>query len=40
MPMNHSPLYSPDEGALDVGLRAMLQATLDFLGGGAKTASK
>ena len=34
MPMNHSPLYAPDEGALDVGLRAMLQATLDFLGGG------
>jgi amidohydrolase len=34
MPMNHSPLYSPDEGALDVGLRAMLQATLDFLAGG------
>jgi amidohydrolase len=33
MPMNHSPLYAPDEGALDVGLRAMLQATLDFLGG-------
>ena len=30
MPMNHSPLYSPDEGALDVGLRAMLQTTLDF----------
>ncbi|MFT3897450.1 MAG: amidohydrolase [Thermomonas sp.] len=38
MPMNHSPLYSPDEGALDVGLRAMLQATLDFLGGGAPAA--
>jgi amidohydrolase len=34
MPMTHSPLYSPDEGALDVGMRAMLQATLDFLGGG------
>lgn len=32
MPMNHSPFYAPDEGALDVGLRAMLQATLDFLG--------
>jgi amidohydrolase len=31
MPMNHSPRYAPDEGALDVGLRAMLQATLDFL---------
>ena len=33
MPMNHSPLYSPDEGALDVGMRAMLQTTLDFLNG-------
>jgi len=30
-PINHSPLYAPDEAALDVGLRAMLQATLDFL---------
>jgi amidohydrolase len=39
MPMNHSPLYSPDEGALDVGLRAMLQATLDFLGGGGSASS-
>jgi amidohydrolase len=35
MPINHSPLYSPDEAAMDVGLRAMLQATLDFLGGDA-----
>jgi amidohydrolase len=32
-PMNHSPLYAPDESALDLGLRALLQATLDFLGG-------
>ncbi len=32
-PINHSPLYAPDEGALDIGMRAMLQATLDFLGG-------
>lgn len=30
-PMNHSPFYAPDEEALDIGLRAMLQATLDFL---------
>jgi len=30
-PINHSPLYAPDEGALDIGLRALLQATLDFL---------
>ena len=32
-PINHSPLYAPDEAALDVGLRAMLQAALDFLRG-------
>ena len=32
-PMNHSPLYAPDESALDLGVRAMLQATVDFLGG-------
>lgn len=31
-PMNHSPLYAPDEQALDVGVRALLQASLDFLG--------
>ncbi|MCX7562325.1 amidohydrolase [Xanthomonadaceae bacterium XH05] len=30
-PMNHSPFYAPDEGALELGVRAMLQATLDFL---------
>lgn len=30
-PINHSPQYAPDEAALDIGLRAMLQATLDFL---------
>lgn len=35
-PINHSPLYAPDEAALDIGLRAMLQATLDFLGGTAE----
>ncbi|MDH5832375.1 amidohydrolase [Luteimonas kalidii] len=34
-PMNHSPLYAPDESALDLGVRAMLQATVDFLDGGA-----
>lgn len=32
-PINHSPLYAPDEAALDIGLRALLQATLDFLQG-------
>ncbi|MFT4196519.1 MAG: amidohydrolase [Pseudoxanthomonas sp.] len=32
-PINHSPLYSPDETALDIGVRAMLQATLDYLHG-------
>ena len=30
-PMNHSPFYAPDETALEIGVRAMLQATLDFL---------
>jgi len=30
-PMNHSPQYAPDESALDLGVRAMLQATVDFL---------
>lgn len=30
-PMNHSPFYAPDEAALELGVRAMLQATLDFL---------
>ena len=34
-PMNHSPLYAPDESALDLGVRAMLQATVDFLEGAA-----
>ncbi|TYT26537.1 amidohydrolase [Luteimonas viscosa] len=34
-PMNHSPLYAPDESALDLGVRAMLQATVDFLDGAA-----
>ena len=33
-PINHSPMYAPDEGALAVGTRALLQATLDFLAGG------
>ena len=32
-PMNHSPHYAPDESALDLGVRAMLQATLAFLEG-------
>lgn len=33
MPINHSPFYAPDEAALDVGSRAMLQAALDLLHG-------
>ena len=33
-PMNHSPQYAPDESALDLGVRALLQATVDFLEGG------
>ena len=31
-PVNHSPKFFLDEGALDIGTRAMLQAALDFLG--------
>ncbi|RDZ26504.1 amidohydrolase [Lysobacter silvisoli] len=31
-PINHSPQFLLDEGALDVGTRAMLQLTLDYLG--------
>ena len=30
-PDNHSPKFFLDEGALDIGTRAMLQAALDFL---------
>src|SRR3546814_8048969 len=30
-PSNHSPEFMLDESALDVGLRAMLQVTLDYL---------
>ncbi|HBK47727.1 MAG TPA: amidohydrolase [Xanthomonadaceae bacterium] len=33
MPINHSPRYAPDEAALEVGRRAMLQVALDYLGG-------
>lgn len=32
-PGNHSPDFRLDEASLDVGLRAMLQATLDYLDG-------
>ncbi|SFL08386.1 amidohydrolase [Lysobacter sp. cf310] len=32
-PINHSPQFVLDEGALDVGTRAMLQLALDYLGG-------
>ena len=32
-PSNHSPKFDVDESALDLGLRAMLQATLDYLDG-------
>jgi amidohydrolase len=31
-PSNHSPKFFLDEGALSIGSRAMLQATLDYLG--------
>jgi metal-dependent amidase/aminoacylase/carboxypeptidase family protein len=30
-PANHSPKFLLDEKALDVGLRALLQVSLDFL---------
>ncbi|TKS55146.1 amidohydrolase [Luteimonas yindakuii] len=33
-PSNHSPKFDVDESALDLGLRAMLQATLDYLDDG------
>jgi amidohydrolase len=33
-PANHSPRFFVDEGALQVGLRAMLYATVDYLQGG------
>ena len=32
-PSNHSPEFYLDESALDIGLRAMLQVALDYLGG-------
>lgn len=32
-PINHSPQFLLDEGALDVGVRATLQVALDYLGG-------
>ena len=32
-PSNHSPEFSLDESALDVGLRALLQVSLDYLHG-------
>lgn len=34
-PSNHSPRFSLDESALDLGLRALLQVTLDYLHGPA-----
>jgi len=32
-PSNHSPLFKLDESSLDLGLRALLQVTLDYLHG-------
>ena len=37
-PSNHSPQFQLDETALDVGLRALLQVSLDYLHGGAVSA--
>jgi amidohydrolase len=36
-PSNHSPKFLLDENALDVGLRALLQVSLDYLHGDAQT---
>lgn len=36
-PSNHSPKFVLDESSLDIGLRAMLQVTLDYLGSAAQT---
>ncbi|UNK42680.1 amidohydrolase [Luteimonas sp. S4-F44] len=33
MPINHSPHYAPDEAALQIGVRALLRATLDLQSG-------
>ena len=30
-PSNHSPLFKLDESALDLGVRAMLQLSLDYM---------
>ncbi|MFC3552266.1 M20 family metallopeptidase [Lysobacter cavernae] len=35
-PSNHSPQFALDESALDLGLRALLQVTLDYLHGPGK----
>ena len=35
-PSNHSPLFKLDESSLDLGLRALLQVTLDYLHGGVQ----
>jgi amidohydrolase len=37
-PSNHSPKFVLDESALDLGMRAMLQVTLDYLHGGTTDA--
>ena len=34
-PVNHSPYFFADEGALPVGVRAMTQLALDYLSGGS-----
>ena len=36
-PSNHSPQFNMDESALDLGLRTMLQVTLDYLHRGANS---
>ncbi|MBM5811321.1 MAG: amidohydrolase [Gammaproteobacteria bacterium] len=39
-PTNHSPEFFVDEAALPLGTRALLQASLDFLSGGAGPAAR
>jgi amidohydrolase len=34
LPTNHSPRFSPDEGALPIGVRAMSSLAVDYLSGG------
>ena len=39
-PSNHSPKFALDESSLDIGLRALLQVTLDYLHAPTATVSQ